>query len=207
MVGASLIIIARCQMLPLKRMLLLVLIAGFFYLAGCSMIGNKDSQEIGYPLAEEIPIVPQVVIKKTSNDEILGGKIIENLNQLVLRAGFSERIVIKKSEANPSWCSLEGPTGAVVRRNENNVPIIFVSRYFSSEAIPNNALRAVLAHEVGHLALGHVIIGFGFSEEYWFGKNECEARADLYAIRLVGRRVFSRGFRAMNGDAGWRFKR
>ncbi len=89
-----------------------------------------------------------------------------------------------------------------LQKNESGATIRYRGNWFIiyDDTLPNNEARMVIAHELGHILLGHE---YKF-EKHRFGsatrKLRCEKEADMFAIRLLAPACVLHELGVLNAD-------
>ncbi len=85
--------------------------------------------------------------------------------------------VLRYSQVNKSWLK-DNESGTTIF-TENKIYII----YRDSESLQR--CRFTVAHELGHILLGHELISDGYFQKFDTSKPEIETEADMFASRLL----------------------
>lgn len=128
---------------------------------------------------------------QTVNNPVIEAK----LTQLKRISNFKEPIEVRKY-----WTSLNDNFNLWAFRDDEGKAIIYIDNRFSTNR-SEEAMASVLAHELGHLALGHCLAGFNVRTD--MSELDTEIQADAFAVRLVGKEAVLKGFTELMGS--WNF--
>lgn len=115
------------------------------------------------------------------------------LAQLKRRANFNQPIEVRRY-----WTSVNDNFNLWSFRDYDGQAIIYIDNRFSVSSMSEEAMASVLAHELGHLALGHCPSGFNVPTE--ISELDTEVQADAFAVRVVGKDAFLKGFTELMGS-------
>lgn len=119
--------------------------------------------------------------------EVKKGQAFEILNQIRVSAGIKTEIKLLK----PTFLSYVEPVYAEIIKKKDGTAVILICSGVLSW--PKEELSAIIAHELGHLVLGHTDQTKDFSNDDTF--YEAQAEADVWAVKQTSRQALIKMFR------------
>lgn len=128
---------------------------------------------------------------KSDGADVTSGRVFNELESLKKRAKIVDPILLKKFSRQDYM--LFGDGNAFITRLEDGRVAIYISHYYYRGYAKLITIKALLAHELGHLKCGHLDMDLESSS---LDDPVTEAEADDFALRLVGKKIFIKGFQS-----------